>query len=503
VNDDVQRPGRLVADGGGEVSPSPQEVQVKLSVIIPAFNERSTVGELLRRVCEVPVDKEVIVVDDGSVDGTDEVLAELGLRTDAVLKRPAPQGTVNELRLLVHASNRGKGAAVRDGIDASTGEIILIQDADLEYDPAEYPKLMQPIVDGKADVVYGSRFTGSPRRVLFFWHSVGNRFLTLLSNMFTNLNLTDMETCYKVFRAEVVKGMPLRSRRFDIEPEITAKIARRRARIYEVPISYAGRSYLEGKKIDWRDGLAAVWTILKYAVVDDLENTDAGYKTLRRVGSLHRYNAWMWEKVAPWIGQRVLEVGAGRGNMTRLLSSRDLVVATDVDPKYVRMLHGTFDNDAHVRVAAFDLGADEIPSEIGNGFDTVICLNVLEHVEDDVAALRRIHQVLTPGGNLILVVPALRALYGEIDRAIGHYRRYERDELHEKLSAAGFTIAHSAAFNVVGALGWWFNARVLRRTSVPGVQARVNDLLVPLLRVEKYLQPRRGLSLLAVGRRPD
>jgi glycosyltransferase involved in cell wall biosynthesis len=475
---------------------------VKLSVVIPAFNERSTIAELVRRVCEVPIHKEVIIINDGSTDGTADELRKMGLAAaGAATVRESAAGARNELRLLVHDRNQGKGACVRDGIAAATGEVIIIQDADLEYDPAEYPRLIQPIVDGKADVVYGSRFTGSPRRVLYFWHAIGNHLLTFLSNMFTNLNLTDMETCYKVFRAEVVKGMPLRSRRFGIEPELTAKVARTRARIYEVPISYAGRSYFEGKKIGWKDGLAAVWTIAKYAVVDDRENGHPGYKTLQRVQSLRRYNAWMWDKVKPYVGDRVLEVGAGTGNMTRYLSSRELVVATDVEAQYLWMLRNTFANDTHVRVCRFDLAADTSPDDVGSGFDTVLCLNVLEHVDDDVAALRRMRGLLAPQGRVVLVVPGMRRLYGEIDRAIGHFRRYDPTELRHKLERAGFAVEHTSAFNLVGAAGWWLNARVLRRRTVPGLQARINDLLVPILRLEQHFNCGRGLSLLSVGRR--
>jgi glycosyltransferase involved in cell wall biosynthesis len=474
---------------------------VKLSVIMPAFNERSTIAEILRRVCDVPIEKEIVVVDDGSTDGTLTELEKMGLSgSGASVVRQGTHGTTNEIRLFVHTQNQGKGASIRDGIAAATGDIIIIQDADLEYDPGDYPKLIEPILDGRADVVYGSRFAGSPRRVLFFWHAVGNHLLTFLSNMFTNINLTDMETCYKACRAALVKQMPLRSERFGIEPELTAKFARMRARIYEVPISYAGRSYLEGKKIGWKDGFAAVWTILKYAIVDDVENTDPGYKSLQRMESLRRYNAWLWEKVAPYVGTRVLEVGAGTGNMTRQMASRELVVATDVDERYIRMLRNTFGNDPHVRVCRFDLGGD-VPVELGNGFDSIICLNVLEHVEDDVRALRHLHDLLAPNGRVVLIVPAHQRLFGEIDRAIGHYRRYERVDLAERLRTAGFSVEHASAFNVIGALGWFVNARLLKRRAVPGVQARINDLLVPLLRLEGHLHPSVGLSWLAVGRR--
>ncbi len=224
---------------------------MKLSVVIPCYNERDTVREIVARVLAEPTPKEVILVDDGSTDGTREIIEkDLAGRLD---------------RVIYHDANQGKGAAVRSGIEAATGDYTIVQDADLEYDPAEYKKILRPLIDGGADAVFGSRFvTGEQRRVVYFWHYVGNRFLTVLSNIFTNINLTDMETCYKAFRTEVVKGISLRERGYGFEPEITAKLAKKRLRIYEVGISYQGRTYEEGKKIGWRDGLWAVWCILRY-----------------------------------------------------------------------------------------------------------------------------------------------------------------------------------------------------------------------------------------------
>ena len=222
---------------------------MKLSVVIPVYNEAATIREILRKVCSVPFEKEVIVVDDGSTDGTRDILRD-----------EAPAGIV----LLSQDRNRGKGAALRAGFQRVTGDIVLVQDADLECDPADYPRLLKPILDGKADVVYGSRFGSETHRVLFFWHYVGNRFLTTLSNMFTNLNLSDMETCYKTFRAEILKRLVLKSNRFGFEPEFTAKVARLGCRIYEVPVSYHGRGYESGKKITWKDGLTAIACIVRY-----------------------------------------------------------------------------------------------------------------------------------------------------------------------------------------------------------------------------------------------
>ena len=226
---------------------------MKLSVIIPVYDEQSTIGEILKKVSRTPYEKEIIVVDDGSNDGTVEVLQQL--QSDNQLP---------EARFIFSPRNRGKGAALREGIRAATGDIVLVQDADLEYDPADYPALLGPILSGKADVVYGSRFLGGPHRVLFYWHYLGNLVLTTLSNTLTNLNLTDMETGFKVFRREVLERIELKENRFGFEPEITAKVAKLRCRIYEVPISYWGRDYSEGKKITWKDGAASLYFLLKY-----------------------------------------------------------------------------------------------------------------------------------------------------------------------------------------------------------------------------------------------
>jgi glycosyltransferase involved in cell wall biosynthesis len=229
---------------------------MKLSVVMPVYNERATLRQVVKRVLTLsfPFEIELLCVDDGSTDASREILAELQK------EHPA-------MRVLLQPRNLGKGAALRRGIQEATGEFVVIQDADLEYDPAEYPLLLEPLIEGKADVVYGSRFLGGrPHRVLYFWHSVGNWLLTLLSNALTDLNLTDMETCYKVFRRDVIQSIPLEEDRFGFEPEVTVKIAKRRLRVYEVGISYSGRTYEEGKKIGWKDGFRAIWCLLKFSL---------------------------------------------------------------------------------------------------------------------------------------------------------------------------------------------------------------------------------------------
>jgi glycosyltransferase involved in cell wall biosynthesis len=224
----------------------------KLSIIMPVYNEKATLEEIISRVEELPLDKEIIIVDDGSTDGSAEILRDL------------PPGRA---RVILQEANRGKGAAIRAGIPVVTGDVVVIQDADLEYDPGDLLKLLKPIVEGKADVVYGSRFTGE-RKNMFFWHWIGNRFLTLVTNILFDTTLSDMETCYKMFKADIIKGIDLRSNRFEIEVEMTAKVLRKKHRIYEVPISYAGREFREGKKITWRDGLTALWNLFRFRFFD-------------------------------------------------------------------------------------------------------------------------------------------------------------------------------------------------------------------------------------------
>lgn len=480
-----------------------------LSIVIPVFNERRTLPALLARVLRVDLGglrKEIVLVDDCSRDGTRDLVERL--RTDwktllgahGVSRQRLAQAT---LKCLFHEVNRGKGAAVRTGFEGATGDIILVQDADLEYDPEDYPRLLVPILDGRADVVYGSRFAGETRRVHMFWHSMGNQFLTFLSNAFTNLNLTDMETCYKVFRSDVIKGLKLESERFGIEPEITAKIAKMRYRVYEVPITYSGRSYAEGKKIGARDGFEALWCIVKYSwFSSDFVKGAIVEETLSKMNALERFNRHLYETVAPFVGSRVLEVGAGTGNITRFLLGKSDVTATDLDGDSMDRLRRQFADYDGFETRVWDVSEPPSQELVDGGHDTVVCLNVLEHVEDHEAALRNMHAVLgKSGGRLVLLVPAYSALYSELDKGLGHHRRYERDELRRLVEAAGFTVETDFRFNLMGLLGWALNGRVLGRDRLPVGQLGVYEMIAPVVvPVERRLELPVGLSLVLVAR---
>ena len=464
---------------------------MKLSIVMPAFNERHTIKAIVTRVLAVDlgaVQKELLIIDDASTDGTRETLRDLDGR--------------DGIRVIYHEQNLGKGAAVARGFREATGDILLVQDADLEYNPDEYPFLLRPILEGDADVVFGSRFLGSPRghRVLYFWHAVGNRLLTFISNAFTNLNLTDMETGYKVMRRDVADRLDLRSQRFGVEPEITSKVARLGARVYEVPISYRGRTYAEGKKIGLRDAVQALCTIIRFARWEAPVH-DIGAVTLRRMARLGPYNAWLDARFRHFLGNRVLEVGSGVGNQTRHFLDKERVIASDIEPHYVRELQVKFDRHPNVRVASFRFpldaaSRDELRRE---QIDTVVCLNVLEHIEHDSAALEDFASVLEPGGRLVLLVPAMPALYGSLDMHLNHFRRYDRESLRDLVTRAGFAVRTLRYLNRPGVFGWWLNSRVLKRRVLPRGQLAAFKWIQPVLKLEENHHPSFGMSLLVLA----
>jgi glycosyltransferase involved in cell wall biosynthesis len=467
-----------------------------LTVIVPVYNEAATVEALIKQVSSSPVVKEIVIVDDASTDGTRQTLQKLekSLNLDSIT-----------LHFLFHGRNQGKGAAIRTGIEKASSDFTIIQDADLEYDTKEYPRLLEPILAGEADVVYGTRFAaGGRRRVLLFWHTLGNKFLTLLSNLFTNLNLSDMETCYKIFKTDILKSIPIRSNRFGFEPEITAKVAKLHCSIFEVPISYLGRGYAEGKKINWTDGLSAIWTILKFWVRDDLFKEDAGHRTLRIMEGAGDYNRWLFEQAKPHLGERVLEIGSGVGNITKYLQDKPAVLATDLNLHYLDELKRKFSKFDNVSVLKLDLlDTPAVEALKKDRPDTVLSMNVLEHIDDDKKAVANIVKVLPPGGRVVLVLPAHQLLFSKMDKNLGHHRRYSKQQLVSLLESSGLIMETSRYLNGVGALGWFINGRILNRGIIPSRQLRIFDFLSWILKIEKLIQPPFGLSVFAVAKKPS
>lgn len=463
-----------------------------LSVIVPVYNERATLRRIIERLRETRLPGEgrfqIIVVDDFSTDGTRDLY-------------PAIRPLVD--KILLHRHNQGKGAAIRTGLEHATGDYVVIQDADLEYNPAEFAKLLAPLLDGRADVVYGSRFLGGEaHRVLYFWHTVGNRLLTLFSNMMTDLNLTDMETCYKMFRREAVEGLTIEQNRFGVEPELTAKLARRNLRFYEVGISYDGRTYEEGKKIRLKDAFQAVVCILKYSRG---RYRDIGRQTLQRLETADDYSEWIHDRIAGYLGDSVAEVGAGMGALARRLARKPRLLLLDLREDYVEYLQRAYAAYENIEVRAMNILEPDADLQRGE-FDSVVSCNCLEHIEDDTAALRHMAAMLRPGGRLTLLVPAFNALFSPMDANLGHWRRYTRRSLEARLREAGLEPEFSSYMNIVGGAGWFVTGRLLRKGVIGRWDIRLHHLVQPVARwIERRIfrdRPPFGLSLICVARRP-
>jgi glycosyltransferase involved in cell wall biosynthesis len=465
-----------------------------LSILIPVYNERTVVERSLGQVLAAPLpenmERELVIVDDCSTDGTSAILDRIATGNPSI-------------RLIHKPVNEGKGAAVRTAIEYAKGDFCIVQDADMEYDPAEYPQLLRPLLTGHADAVFGSRYlAGDQLRVLPFWHSMMNKGLTMLSNMFCNLNLTDMETCYKVFRTDLLKSIPIRANRFGFEPEITMKCAKRKLRIYEVPISYHGRTYEEGKKIGWKDGVKALGVILHFWLIDDLYVEPYGRAFLNNLTGTPQYLSWMTRKLRPFLGDTVLELGAGIGNITsRLMGRRVRYVAGEKDPLYLHALRNRFLRTPNVDVRTMDPANPDDFSGIGEPFDSVLCVNVLEYLDDPAPLLESIRGVLRPGGSLIVLAPQGKSLYGTIDQTLGHKHRFDETEMRGLLEQHGFTVTEITGLNKIGTPAWWLYGK-LRQKRINKLTLKIFDKTVWFWRWIDGLLPWRALSLIVIAVKP-
>ena len=463
-----------------------------LSVVCPVYNERHVVAASIKRLLTIDDPKiksmEVIIIDDCSNDGTYEILRQLANED-------------NRIKLMRHSSNQGKGGALRTGFAEASGEVTVCHDADMEYDPHDIIKLLQPFLEEGADAVFGSRYLSAPyRRALRFRHSLMNRSLTMLSNWFTDLDLTDLETCYKAVRTPLLQSIPLRSDDFRIEVELAFKLAKRQARIFETPIRYYPRTYEEGKKIGAKDGVLALAAMAKYALIDDMYQDDEyGSHILADLDEANRFNQWMAAQIRPFVGNRVLEIGSGIGNLTNQLIPRDRFVASDINPNYLRYLRAYQVGKPYLEVRNIDVTRSEHFESLESCFDTTIMLNVLEHVSDEHQALRNLHNSLEPGGRCIILVPNQPGLYGTLDEALEHRERYDTQHLESSLSKAGFRVDHIFDFNRFSVPGWWLNGKVMKKQTFSRWQIKLVDTITPFMKKVDTLIPWEGLSIIGIG----
>lgn len=482
--------------GEGKATGWSQDVQPQtsfsLSVLVPVYNERHLVETALRRILNLRHDLisslQIIVVDDCSTDGTWEVLQRIAAEDSRVI-------------LVRHDKNRGKGAAIRTALGRVTHDLCIVHDADLEYHPEDIPSLLVPFAKEGADAVFGSRYLPSMyRRTLMYRHTLLNKFLTAVSNWFSDLNLSDLETGYKVVNTDVLKSIPLRSNDFRFEVEITLKLAKRRARIFEVPIRYLPRSYEEGKKIRAMDGMRALFAMFHFWVVDDIYHEDEyGSAILVQLESARKFNLWMGETLRPYVGDRVLEIGAGIGNLTNQFIPRESYMVSDINPHYLHYLRSYSHGKPYITVKRIDAGRPEDFCSLNARFDTVLMINVLEHVPDEQIALKNVYSALAPGGRAVILVPAHPGLFGTLDDALGHRERYTRDSFHRSLERAGFRVEKMFSFNRCSVPGWWLNGRVMKKKTFSKPQLKLLNTIVPVLKRIDRLWPWSGLSWIAVA----
>ena len=463
-----------------------------LSVIVPVYNERHLVEASLRRVLALNHDLitslQLVAVDDCSTDGSWEVLQRLAADDNRIL-------------LLRHERNSGKGAAIRTALQHATGEICIIHDADLEYHPGDIPALLVPFALEGADAVFGSRYLPfAYRRTLMYRHTLMNKFLTILANWFSDLDLSDVETGYKAVRTELLKSIPIRSNDFRFEVEITFKLAKRRARIFEVPIRYLPRSYEEGKKIRARDGLRALFAMVHFWLVDDMYQKDEyGSAIIVQLEPARKFNLWMGQILRPFVGDRVLEIGAGIGNLSNQFIPRELYVVSDTNPHYLHYLRSYSHGKPYVHVLRIDATDSVDFAGLKGQFDTALMINVLEHASDEQLALKNVWSALAAGGRAVILVPSHPGLYGSLDIVLGRRERYTPAALKNSLEKAGFRVEKLFDFNRCSVPVWWINGKLLKKKTFSKIQLKLLNTAVPVLKTVDRLLPWQGLSLIAVA----
>lgn len=461
-----------------------------LSVIVPVYNEVLYIQKVVKRLLEQEIVAEIIIVDDGSTDGTKEVIQRLCSSHNSSVPNRI-------IKAHFHPRNLGKGAAIQSGLALATQKYTVVQDADLEYDPAELVNLLKPLQKDDADVVFGSRFLG-PRRIFLFWHFLGNKFLTFCANLLYNTNMTDLMTCYKLMPTEIWRNLGLRSRGFEVEGEIAAKVFKSRLRVFEIPISYRGRGYEEGKKTNWSTGLRTLLTLLKYR----FWTRNIGEETLYRIARMRRFNWFIYQQMQPFIGKRILEVGCGIGTFTPFFPQAEYYLGIDVQEKFIDKLRETYAEFLQFEFEVADLEKMNFTPLKSKNLDTILCINVLEHLEKDDAILEQFNQILQPDGKLILLVPAMPNLYSSLDKELGHYRRYKLSRLKKMIINSGFCVIHQQYFNTFGVLGWWLNGKLLRRRLLPNRQLNLYESLAPFFfRIERKLHLPFGLSIFFVAQK--